>query len=299
MDSADDGERLLTTFTPDRSVMLEWTAIASMSFFVALFALGWLYVAVTGADGSSVGGGDLGGGSAALWLVVTALLVVAVIVLHELVHGAVIRYFGGDVSYGFGLAGFVMPYAYTTTTHRLSRGQFVVVALAPLVAITTVGFAVLVAVETPWLLVPLAFNVSGAIGDVWMTGILLRYPRHVVVEDDATGLRIYGREGDRPLPSTGARRFLRRLLFGTGVVFLVFLVLAILGPVLLASAGVESFVVGPPGTPWSVVAFETTPDGGFRYEANPAGVLGVSLLVGVLLALVSVPWRPDPIDVGR
>lgn len=57
--------------------------------------------------------------------------------------------------------------------------------------------------------------------------------------------------------------------------------------------GVDSLVVGQPGTPWSVFAFEGTPDGGFSSTVGPVGVLATSLLVGFLFALVVVPWRPD------
>lgn len=292
MDVAGDGERLLTTFALDRSVMIEWTAIGTTGFLAALFGLGWLYAAVTDPAAASVEVGALGARSIAVGVLGTVLLVAGVVVLHELVHGAVIRYYGGDVSFGVGVAGFVMPYAYATTTHRLRRDQFVAVALAPLVVVTAAGFAIMVALETLWLLVPLAFNVAGAIGDLWMTGILLRYPRHVVVEDSVTGLRIYGREGDRPLPSTGARRLLRRVMLGTGVGFGLLFLCALAAPVVLATLGVESLVVGAPGTPWSVYAFESSPDGGFSSSVNPIGVFAASLLVGFLLALVPVPLRP-------
>lgn len=292
VDAAPD-ERLLTTFEPDRSVLLEWTGIGMGAVLVSLFALGWLYVLATGDADTAVGGEALGPGSVAVGVVGTALLVAAVVVLHELVHGAVIRYYGGDVSYGVGLAGFVMPYAYATTTQRLTRDQFVVVALAPLVLITVVGFGVMVALESLWLLLPLAFNVGGAIGDCWMATILLRYPRHVVVEDSVSGLKIYGREGDRPLPPTGARRFVRRVALGTAVGFGLLLVVAMAALVPLLALGAESFVVGQPGTPWSVFAFESTPDGGFSYSVNPLGLLAVSVLVGFVLALLAMPRRPD------
>ena len=55
----------------------------------------------------------------------------------------------------------------------------------------------------------------------------------------------------------------------------------------------ESLVVGEPGTPWSVFDFERTPDGGFASSVNPAGVLAVSMVIGFLLALISIPLRSD------
>lgn len=296
MGGSDGDERLLTTFVLDRSVMVEWTGIAMAGFLVALFGLGGLYAVVLGPGSATVETGSLGGWELASGFLVTVLLLAGVVVLHELVHGAVIRHYGGDVSYGVGLAGFVLPYAYATTTSRLTRNQFAAVALAPLVLITAVGVPVMVVTESLWLLLPLAFNVAGAVGDVWMTGVLLRYPSHVTVEDSVTGFRIYGRDGDRPRPATGTRRFVRRVALGTGVGFGLLVLVALAAPVLLSVLGIGSLVVGAPGTPWSVFAFEGTPDGGFSSSVSPVGLLAASALLGFVLALLSLPVAPHGAD---
>jgi hypothetical protein len=45
--------------------------------------------------------------------------------------------------------------------------------------------------DTAWIAILLAANASGAVGDLWVSLSVLRYPRHVRIEDRKTGLRIY------------------------------------------------------------------------------------------------------------
>jgi hypothetical protein len=37
----------------------------------------------------------------------------------------------------------------------------------------------------------IVLNAGGAIGDLWMVGIVLRYPPHALVRDEADSIRIY------------------------------------------------------------------------------------------------------------
>lgn len=285
-----DRRHLLTEFTPSRRTVLEWTVLGSSGVLVAAFVFAALYAVATGQPTLEFETGRFG--SVLVVGLVSLLLVGSVIVLHEGVHAAVIRYYGGDVSFGVGVAQFVVPYAYVTTTRRLTRNQFLVVALAPLVVVSAVGVPVLIALEAPILVVPLAFNAGGAIGDLWIAGILLRYPRHVVVEDSVTGLRIYGRDADRPLPATPTRTFLRRTALGTGVAFALIVLAAMIAPMLSSALGVSSFAIGQPGSPWSLFHFEGTPGEGFESGLNPVGAFAVSLLVGFSSALLTTLRRP-------
>ena len=66
MDGAGGDEHLLTTFTLDRSVMVEWTGIGTGGVLVAFFALGVLYVAVTGSDAMAIGSESLGASAVAV-----------------------------------------------------------------------------------------------------------------------------------------------------------------------------------------------------------------------------------------
>lgn len=195
--------RLLTEFTLTQRVVVVWTLLGTVAGLLAMAGFAVLYAAGTArpmTDAFAVlHATPLATG------VLVAVLIVAVTVLHEGVHAAVIRWYGGDVSFGVGLAHYVLPYAYVTTTEHLRRDQFVAVALTPFVVITAVGVPVMLALEEPLLVYPLTFNAAGAIGDLWIARLLVRHPPSVIVEDSATGLRIYapdtGYSVDRSQPA--------------------------------------------------------------------------------------------------
>lgn len=288
--AGEPNDRLLTEFTLTREVAIEWAGVGTAAGLAALFGFGALYAVGTGR--LTFGLGELSAVDLLRGGLLTLLLLAVVVVVHEAIHAAVVRLFGGDVSFGVGVTQFVFPYAYVTTTHRLTRNRFVAVALAPLVVVSLVGTPLMVVLDAPILVLPLAFNAAGAVGDLWMTGILLRYPPHVLVEDAETGLRIYGTADDRPVPPTGTRTFVRGTLLGTAVGFGLLVLSLMLAPIVLSELGVRSFTLGVPDSIWSVFHFERTPDGGFESSLSPVGVLACSLLVGLALALLATPLRP-------
>lgn len=113
--------------------------------------------------------------------------------LHELTHGLVMQMFGAKPQYGILWKG-LMLYA-TTPGYAYPRNNYIVIALAPLVFISTlVIIGIWLLQGTVW--VPLLalcgiFNASGAVGDMWMTMIALRYPATAYVMDERDGLRIF------------------------------------------------------------------------------------------------------------
>jgi hypothetical protein len=121
-------------------------------------------------------------------------------VLHELIHGAFISKYGGKPSYGTGIA-FILPYFYATTKTIFPRNQYIVVAIAPLVVISLVGIGIIAAFPSiaHWIFIPFVVNASGAVADLWVTRNVLRYPKHVLVEDRKSGVTIYGKETDKPM----------------------------------------------------------------------------------------------------
>ena len=183
--------RLVTEFDLTPRVVFDWTCLGTVAGVAALAGFAVLYAATTGQASTDpfavVRASPVRTGAAAL------ALIAAVTVLHEGIHAAVIRHYGGDVSFGVGVAHFVLPYAYVTTSEHLRRDQFLAVALAPLVVITLVGVPLMVALESSLLVYPLTFNAAGAVGDLWLVALLLRHPPGVVVEDSKTGLKIYAR----------------------------------------------------------------------------------------------------------
>ena len=113
--------------------------------------------------------------------------------LHELTHGLTMQLFGAKPKYGILWKG-LMLYA-TSPGYAYPRNSFIVIALAPLVVISTLVIIGMWLLQgTLW--VPLLalcgiFNASGAVGDMWMTMIVLRYPATAYVMDERDGLRIF------------------------------------------------------------------------------------------------------------
>ena len=119
--------------------------------------------------------------------------VLLTLVLHELTHGLAMRMFGASPKYGFIWKG-LMFYA-TSPGYAYRRNNYVVIALAPFV------FLSILAVLGMWLLqgtlwvvllgICGALNAAGAIGDMWITMIVLRYAPTAYVMDERDGIRVF------------------------------------------------------------------------------------------------------------
>jgi len=289
---ADTTDTVLADFELSRSLTVQWTFVGTLGFFVSLGLFGALYAAVTGSDPVLlVEAGGAGWWNDAAGLLVFLVLMTGVVVPHEYVHGLAIQYYGGKPRYGVGLAHFVLPYAYATASEEFARNQFVVVALAPLVALSVVGTAAMLAFGWGWLVVPLAANAGGAVGDVWMTLTVLSYPEHVRVADHTTGVRVLGRPGDRPRahsPTTAAWD----VLVGVAVAVVgSLLLLGVVGPFVLLALGVDSVTVGTPGTVTYVFSYVDTATE-LSYGVGP-GVLVVGGALGLAYGLLRNYRRRD------
>ncbi len=160
-------------------MIIEWAVLATGLTFVAVFVFGVVY-----AFGFQIS--DVSSTVAGFTLV--SLLIAAVLGTHEAIHAVVIGQYGGDVPLASESPDSCL-YEYVTTTQRLSRNQFIAVSLAPLVIITVIGVPLMIALEASIMTLPLALNAGVAIGNIWMVGILLRYPSHVIVEVRLLALR--------------------------------------------------------------------------------------------------------------
>jgi hypothetical protein len=232
----------LEHWEPSRDITVVWLAVALVAWLPvsALFAL----VAAVSNGGRTEILFDGGG------FVLLAALIVGTLILHEAVHGAAVLGLGRRPTFGVGLL-HGMPYLSTTANATFLRDEFIAIALAPLVAISAGGLALMLAVPpwSPWLVPPLAINALGAIGDLHLTLVALRYPRPVLIRDERTGIRVLGRRADRrarpPTPATPSarRRWLRALLGVLPVAVLS----GLLGPMvlvlLLRAAGVVSLEI--------------------------------------------------------
>ena len=124
--------------------------------------------------------------------------------LHELTHGLAMRMFGASPKYGFIWKG-LMLYA-TSPGYAYRRNNYIVIALAPFVCLS------ILAVLGMWLLqgtlwvvllgICGALNAAGAIGDMWITMIVLRYPPTAYVMDERDGMRVF-----LPKPFDGKIRY--------------------------------------------------------------------------------------------
>jgi len=282
--SDSDAETVLADLQLTRGLTIQMTALSTLGVFVAAATLGGLYQAVTGHPATFQFASGVGWWTNALDVLVILLLVTVILVPHEWLHGLAIRYYGGEPKYGVGIAHFIMPYAYATTDHQFTRNQFIVVLMTPLVVMSAVGVPLMLAFEWGWLIIPLAANAAGAIADIWMTMTLLAFPADVRLEDYPKGVRIWGRESDRrgSLSVTGV---VWDALSGAAIAtFVVFVMLAIGGPLILDVLGVDSLTIGTLDTFTFLFSFTSTPTE-ISMSVGP-GVLGIGAVVGLVYAFV-------------
>ena len=138
----------------------------------ALFAMGWLRVIM------------------AVFLALVGIVVYAF--AHEWVHGVFIRIFTGEpAKLGF-LAGSGMAYA--KSSWFFSRPAYITVALAPVI-VWGVVLAVLMS-DVPggyfWCLYAIQiFNISGAVGDLYVTWLVMRMPGGVLIYDEGAAMKFF------------------------------------------------------------------------------------------------------------
>ncbi len=123
-----------------------------------------------------------------------SLLVAAVItlVLHEVLHGLAMYAYGARPKFGILWQG-MMLYA-TAPGYAFRRNEYIVVILAPLVGLSLLAFAgtAFVSTEAAVIVAVCAtVNGAGAVGDLWIMLITLRYPKQAYVVDERDGMRVF------------------------------------------------------------------------------------------------------------
>lgn len=128
--------------------------------------------------------------------ILTAVLAVAYIILHELVHGLFILIFTKEKpSFGFSKGLF-----YTATEYYMPKGQYIIIALAPVVIWGLVLHIIYMNVNGPlfWVFYLIQMlNVSGAIGDYCITVVTLKLPKNVLCKDKGASMDFYGALDDK------------------------------------------------------------------------------------------------------
>ena len=182
----------------DYHQVLYWKVTEKRSRVIALNILAVPLFVIFGVVFSSlaVSLGKLPSGEFKFGLSEISLVFVGVLltfVLHELTHGLAMQMFGASPKYGIIWKG-LMLYA-TSPGYAYRRNNYVVIALAPFVLISLlVVLGMWVLQGTTWvaLLVLCGIvNASGAIGDMWITMIVLRYAATAYVMDERDGIRVF------------------------------------------------------------------------------------------------------------
>jgi hypothetical protein len=118
--------------------------------------------------------------------------VILMLPLHELLHGLAIARCGHKPRYGVKL---LVLFA-TSDNGLFRRNEFIQIALAPLVLITALGFVIILFVPMGfgfWIALAITLNAAGAIGDLWMTLVALRYDSSALICDEEDSMRIFAR----------------------------------------------------------------------------------------------------------
>lgn len=187
-------------FKPSLRLSIVWTILATVMVVVGFVLFTVVYAQIGSGAGDvapvieTASGEELETSTITFQLTLPLiLLVLGILVIHEAIHAVAFRAFGGRPEFGAALVQTILPVLYCTAPgYFFSRSQFMVIALSPLVVITLVGVALMPFVENGGLIVvPLALNLAGAVGDVWMFGMILRTADDVRIEDLRDGLRFY------------------------------------------------------------------------------------------------------------
>ncbi len=173
------------TAKPSRRIMVQALAVVSFFLFGLLFAR----------LANSLGKLPLSG-SFSLGLRESGALLIGVVltlVAHEFTHGLAMRLAGATPRYGIFWKG-LMLYA-TSPGHAYQRNTYVLILLAPFALISALaGLGIWLMPGSQWVALFVicgTVNASGAIGDLWMTRIALRYPTTALMMDERDGMRVF------------------------------------------------------------------------------------------------------------
>lgn len=117
-------------------------------------------------------------------------LIIAVLLLHEWLHGVAIARCGHRPRYG------LKWYALFVTADGafFRRAEFARVALAPLIVLTLGGSALMLIVPPGvacWVALAVIVNAAAAAGDVWMALVVVRHSPSALVQDEEDGIRVF------------------------------------------------------------------------------------------------------------
>ncbi len=162
--------------------------VFAMTIAVVLAVPMHFYVPVT-----SLFNMDDGLGAYTLRFVCMMVSLVAYMILHELIHGITMKFFGTKkVKYGFtGL------YAFAGSDDYYNKKSYITIALAPIVVLgaTLAIINILVPKEWFWVVYFIQLtNISGAVGDMYVTAKFSKMPKDILVQDSGVGMTVYSKD---------------------------------------------------------------------------------------------------------
>jgi hypothetical protein len=119
-------------------------------------------------------------------------------------------------------------------------------------------------------------------------------PHPILLEDQKTGLIIYGKETDKPMniSTTGfGSRFSKVFIL---CFFAVGFLMGI-APIVLDILGMESFTIGPTNSIFTIFEFHSS-DKGWGAKFFPMSLLAISVIAGLVYAIIQ-PGNPKKKDV--
>jgi len=270
----------------------ELTVILAGMGILSLFLFGCFFKLVS--TSITQNAGDFEGTPVAILIAIST--VVFTMLFHEFIHGIAISMYGGKPRYGAGVAHYILPYLYTTTGTIFRRNQFIIILIAPLIVISVLGIISMIVFPTiaHWFIIPLTINAAGAIGDLWMTASIVRYPKHILLADDHSGLTIYGKSTDKVV-NTSPKGFISDFFIGFLIGISSLIVLSMLLPIILHVSNVDSFVFGIGNSHFVAFEYSKVGEEGFGFSINPLPMLLLSGVVGLIygLARSGKPAKPE------
>ena len=136
---------------------------------------------------------EAGLGMYTLRFVVLLAGMVAYIILHELVHGVVMKHYSGQKPF----YGFTGLYAYAGSKCYFDRRSYIVIALAPIVVWGVVLLILNLFAAGSWFWVVYLIqisNVSGAAGDFYVSARFSGMPQDILINDVGVSMTVYVKE---------------------------------------------------------------------------------------------------------
>ena len=167
----------------DKKLMLTVNILAAVIMVVMFAAVIWAVPLSTMFDFEDLTG---------MWLKTMAMALgyLAYMVLHEAVHGIVMRHYC-DAKVTFGFTGM---YAFAASKAYYCRKHYLVIALAPIVVWGIILGILNFMVPLSWFYVVYfiqAGNISGAAGDLYVTWRMSRLPEDILVQDDGVSMTVF------------------------------------------------------------------------------------------------------------